>query len=437
MYKILPYRAHSFLNSSISRTDRMKSMVSTLTHIATESGYPVISANIGDVKGIKESQVVKQRRVEVAMRFLESDSNLNGYRPYSGMTRAIEVVTTDLNRRFGEDVIHSSDVVIASGTSGFMIAVKAHQQYLAQEMKVGVMSPTYWKHTDALSVTGISFQEISLVELDSTTSQLSFNWDALDRFFESGGTTLVLNFGNPLSFLPSSDDTHRFLDVLTRHSSRVDQSVSLILDGPYDGLYKNDEGYQLPKALLKCDIPFTYIHPRTKLYLGTGSRWGEVVSNVPEITRSIVSLKGALIGSDSSFEQELLVSMLESEDLSRSLEDLYADLSKRKELFWNTLMEYCPQIARDSKGMYRHDGPFYLYLDVSSSFREGENSEGFCHRLAAKGIVSIPGTLFGPVSPMNHQCIRMAFGAISQKTYMDDIPRLVHVLAELSSVRSV
>jgi len=426
----------------------------------------MVLANIGDISGVPELPIMKEARCSAAQAFNDS-INSNGYPPYPGITQLREAVAKDLMSRLGfadqsqEDLIKagvllsyqdlSELVSLGAGSVGCSGSICSHVKYhrmRRREMLKGMeqhvtLKPVtiaidrthYWKHQGV----GEDFGKIEIYDF-MVFREGSLHLDAKEaqRLGRDGGGIMVLNFANPLCFLPSAEEAHQFaLEVAEWNNANPSQEITVCVDGPYDD-FDGPEGYRFVSMLLKAGVTTSYIHARTKEEFATGSRGGEVLCNNPAVRQLFNAYKADYIGADSMLEQEIALRLHHSpvRDEQKAMRNKI--ISERKEYFWSQLDEH-PELAairKDTAPFYRPNGPFYVFLNLQSLI-PGTYADSLeaCKAMAKLGVILIPGTLFD-VDPdaaegMNRVGVRVAFGSFDSISWQDQIKMLVNALTKL------
>merc|ERR1719471_2683495 len=138
----------------------------------------------------------------------------------------------------------------------------------------------YWKHQGVAE----DFGELRIHDFMALRDGgLRLDAEEVEHFGRGGGGVMVLNFANPLCFLPSAEDAHECVSrIAAWNSAHAAQEITVCVDGPYDD-FDGAEGCRFVGMLLEAGVTTSYIHPRTKEQFATGSRGGEVFCNNPAV----------------------------------------------------------------------------------------------------------------------------------------------------------
>lgn len=383
-----------------------------------------VYANIGDVSGLRELEVMKAARRHVAAE-MNSSTNQNAYPPYNGLPALRAATARDLLARLrlvgdadaddngmsdaalvARGVLRPGETVgdlvaVASGSVGCSGSIYAHLKYqraLGQrDVVVGIDRTAYWKHAgvgnDVARIVRASFMTLrrrgpssdsddgasdagaeDCRPVDEGQLEMCLNVSAVRAFAQQcGGGVLVLNFANPTCFLPSSSDSAAFVGAIVEwnRTHGRDQQLTVIVDGPYDDFDDDGAGYRFVSLLFRSGVTTSYAHARTKEELATGGRCGEVLCNNPLVRQLFTDYKADYIGSDSRMEQEMQL-YLHAHAAQRDDEkrERRMDVRERKEYFWSCLTTTSERsrclrrIVRDTAPFYRVDGAFYVFLNV-------------------------------------------------------------------------
>jgi aspartate/methionine/tyrosine aminotransferase len=249
---------------------------------------------------------------------------------------------------------------------------------------------------------------------------------------------MMLNFGNPLCFLPSADEAWKFAsEVAEWNRINPTREITVCVDGAYDDLF-GPEGYRFVGFLLQAGVTTTYIHPRTKEEFATGSRGGEVLCNNPAVRQLFNAFKADYIGSDSTLEQEIALYMHSAQSLDKEKKIRCDMIRERKEFFWSLLGRHAElaKIHKDTAPFYRPTGPFYIFLNLTSLIpAQFADSLEFCVAMAKLGVILIPGTLFdvNPTSSsgLNKVCARISFASLDSKSWQSQLDKVVTALLKV------
>jgi hypothetical protein len=380
-------------------------------------------------------------------------SNNNGYPPYPGITPLREVVATDLLARLGfarQDIKSlreqgilaegeplSELISIAAGSVGCSGSIFAHIRYLQQKTQnssiaVALDRVHYWKHQGVAADFGI----VKVYDFTSLhNGRLFLDASEALRFGHDGGGVLVVNFANPLAFCPSAEEAESFVRTVAEWNAANPCSIiSAVVDGPYDD-FDGPAGYRFTSKLLSHGVPTSYVHARAKEEFGTGSRAGEVLTNVPAIRQLFNGYKADYIGSDSKLEMQTAVELhrsLGARDAQKSANR--ALVVARKEFFWARLnaRPALASVVRDTLPFYRPDGPFYVFLNVQSVIGETpghyHDSLAVCEAFARQGVILIPGVLFdldpAHATGLNKVGVRVSFGSFSATSWKAQVSKV-------------
>lgn len=452
-----------------SPTARLISVLTHLKELATKEGIKpadMVLANIGDITGVPELPVMKEARSSAAQAFNESH-NSNGYPPYPGLPKLREAVAKDLMGRLGfadqtkEDLIKAGVlrsyedylelVSLGAGSVGCSGSICSHVKYhrmrrreMLKDMEqhvtlkpvtIAIDRTHYWKHQGV----GEDFGKVEIYDfMVFREGSLYLDAKEAQRFGRDGGGIMVLNFANPLCFLPSAEEAQQFaFQVAEWNSANISQEITVCVDGPYDD-FDGPEGYRFASMLMKAGVTTSYIHARTKEEFATGSRGGEVLCNNPAVRQLFNAYKADYIGADSMLEQEIALRLHKSlvRDEQKAMRNKV--IRERKEYFWSQLGEH-PELAairENTAPFYRADGPFYVFLNLQSLI-PGKYADSLeaCKAMAKLGVILVPGTLFD-INPdaaegMNRVGIRVSFGAFNNESWQSQIKMLVNALTKL------
>lgn len=449
-----------------SPTARLISVLTHLKELASKAGHKqseLVLANIGDITGVPELPVMKEARSSAASSFNDSH-NSNGYPPYPGLIHLRQLVAQDLMCRLGfadqgkDDLVKagvlspshdlSELVTIGAGSVGCSGSIFSHVKYhrvrrgemsngdgANKEVAIAMDRTHYWKHQGVAQDFG-NVQIFDFMVLRDGALHL----DAAEacRFGQGGGGVMVLNFANPLCFLPSADEALNFAsEVAVWNAANPLQEITICVDGPYDD-FDGPEGYRFVSLLLKAGVSTSYIHARTKEEFATGSRGGEVLCNNPAVRQIFNAYKADYIGSDSMMEQEIALYLHKSPSRDEQKAMRNKIIQERKEFFWSEL-ERRPELAtirQDTAPFYRPTGPFYVFLNLQSLIpSKYADSYDACMSMAKLGVILVPGTLFDTnpdsAAGMNKIGVRVSFGSFKNDSWQSQIRALVNAVARL------
>jgi len=445
-----------------SPTARFIATLGQLKDTAAAAGYKpdeLILANIGDVAGIPELPVMKEARTK-AVAVFNGSSNSNGYPPYPGLVELRQAVAEDLMRRLGfadpkEHALVQAGVLLPGQTMFELVAIGAgsvgcsgsicsHVKYHrsracfqpSESVTIALDRTHYWKHQGVAEDVGkIHIYDFMTYQEDG----LHLNMAEVQRFGTEGGGIMVLNFANPLCFLPSAEEASSFVSEVAKwNSTNPSQEITVCIDGPYDD-FDGADGYRFVSKMLEAGVTTSYIHARTKEEFATGGRGGEVFCNNPIIRQLFNAYKADYIGSDSKLEQEIALHLHHSPCLEEQKRSSMSFIRQRKEFFWSQMEEHVElaKIRKDTEAFYRPTGPFYVYLNLQSLISEGKYADSMeiCTAMAKMGVILVPGTLLD-INPdcatgLNKIGVRVSFAAFVNEAWQSQIKGLVDALAKL------
>lgn len=454
------------LNIQDSPTARLISVLDKLKSIAAGAGHKpkdLVLANIGDITGVPELPLMKEARTSATTIF-NAASNCNGYPPYPGLPQLRQATAEDLMRRLGfadqsKDSLIKAGILkpgqelldlvaIGAGSVGCSGSICSHVKYHQMKrgkssdklVSVGLDRTHYWKHQGVAEDFGrVKIYDFMVCREERKNDGLHLDAAEALRFGREGGGIMVLNFANPLCFLPSAEDAENFVSaVFEWNLANSDAEITVCVDGPYDD-FDGADGYRFVSLLMKAGVTTSYIHARTKEEFATGGRGGEVLCNNPAVRQLFNAYKADYIGSDSKLEQEIALHLHNS--AARDEQKLMRNkvIRERKEFFWDQLQHSALEAIReDTRAFYRPSGPFYVFLNVKSLIETGKfvDSMAVCVAMAKLGVILVPGTLFdeNPESAtgLNRIGIRISFGAFDNKLWEDQINKLVMALTKLT-----
>jgi alanine-synthesizing transaminase len=359
------------------RTEQIRYAIRDVMLIATEAqaaGRKLLSLNIGDP--LLYDFPTPPHIIDAVHRAMLDGKN--GYAPSQGIPEALEAIRAEAAR---DGIRNIHDVFTVAGVSeGIALAVAALTD---PGENILIPSPGYPLYDAALVSVNAQGVHYRLDENNGWQPDLN---DMEQNINSKTRAIVVINPNNPTGAVYSEATLRGILDIASRHG------LVVFADEIYSKMILDDQPFK-PMASLSSDVPIITFNGLSKGYLVPGFRvgWGIVSGpkkDVAQYCEAIQKLLRARLCSNHPAQYAIKPALEGDQGHIKVVKD---KLSRRRDLTVAILNSF-PQIS-----CVAPQAAFYAFpkLKITRS-----DSEFVRDLILQTGVIVVPGSGFGPASPL-------------------------------------
>jgi len=293
------------------------------------------------------------------------------YTPTAGIPELRAAISRKLQRENGITADPNSQVLVSVGASeGIMLTM---QGLLNEGDEVLVPDPGFDMYVPNILLAGGKPVPLPLAE-----PEFNIDEDVLRSLVTSKTKMVVLNSpSNPTGAILDRKETKKVLDVA------LENELYVVSDEVYEAVLYDGVGHFSPASSSECFPRCVSLYSFSKTYAMTGWRVGYVVAPA-ELTTKFTKLHRNIVAHPTSISQRAALAALTGSQ--ECVGEMVREFDRRRLFMLSRLEELGIPCSRPR-------GAFYLFPNV---LRFGEHSATTAKELAQRGVVTVPGSAFGP-----------------------------------------